>query len=164
MNALAKLTLVLATILPTATVLAGSDRHHGDRDRGRPAVVVTERVYTPAVVRVEREVVHETRCIGTDRCKICVTKPVVQYREVIEQPCVTTVYRTVAAERPYSHRGAVVVRGIKRFGDRDYDHRDKHCDRDKNKNRDRDCDRGCDKKDHKHKDKDTKRLKIKIKF
>jgi len=105
-----KLSMVLAMVLPAGTLLAwdngscGGDarivRVYSDgwfRSYPVERTVVTERTCTTPVVRLERETVLETRTIGGDGFHIFFTRPVVQYREVVEQACEN---RTVVYERP----------------------------------------------------------------
>lgn len=105
-----KLSMVLAMVLPAGTLLA---RDHASWGGGTRIVrvysdgwfrsypvertVVTERTCAAPVVRLERETVLETRTIGGDGFHISFTRPVVQYREVIEQTCEN---RTVVYEQP----------------------------------------------------------------
>ena len=105
-----KLSMILAMVLPAGTLLAwdnvswGGDtrivRVYSDgwfRSYPVERTVVTERACAAPVVRLERETVLETSTIGTGDFQISFTRPVVQYREVIEQACEN---RTVVYERP----------------------------------------------------------------
>ncbi len=86
MNSLTKIGLVLAVALPVQSLSAVTViRGHGSSRRGG-RVVAYENVYHAPSIRIERQVVDRTRHIGNDSFGVCVTRPVVEYRTVVERP------------------------------------------------------------------------------